>query len=181
MENKSVMVSAFFLALAAVLLAMAFHYWREADDLRDILRPEMVHVMTAARDLPAGAVLDEDCVEVRDLPRRFVESGAYELHSSADIRLISKLVAIVRIPKGNQLIRSSLLVRAAKPDPAIKPKTESENAEAQMHYIKGLKYFQNDDYTKAREEWNKVLKLEPKNIDAAAGLHRIDQILNPGN
>lgn len=51
---------------------------------------------------------------------------------------------------------------------------------AQQHYLEGLKYFQNSNYEKARDEWTITRQLDPGHADSAAGLKRIQQILAGG-
>lgn len=58
--------------------------------------------------------------------------------------------------------------------------SEENKAAAQVHYLEGLKYFQNSNYDDARNEWTKAKQLDPSNADAAAGLKRIEQILSGG-
>lgn len=43
-------------------------------------------------------------------------------------------------------------------------------------YTEGLKYFQANNYEKAKEKWEEALRLDPGNTDAAAGLDRIEKI-----
>lgn len=57
--------------------------------------------------------------------------------------------------------------------------TENKMA-AQQHYMEGLKYFQNSNYDKARDEWTITRQLDPEHADAATGLKRIEQILAGG-
>lgn len=57
--------------------------------------------------------------------------------------------------------------------------TENRMA-AQQHYMEGLKYFQNSNYDKARDEWTITRQLDPEHADAATGLKRIEQILAGG-
>jgi tetratricopeptide (TPR) repeat protein len=58
--------------------------------------------------------------------------------------------------------------------------SEENKAAAQQHYLEGLKYFQNSNYEKARDEWTIARQLDPGNADAGAGLKRIEQILSGG-
>ncbi|HAH31310.1 MAG TPA: hypothetical protein DCL44_03235 [Elusimicrobia bacterium] len=58
--------------------------------------------------------------------------------------------------------------------------TEENRLAAQQHYLEGLKYFQNANYDKARDEWTISKQLDPSNSDAGAGLKRIEQILAGG-
>lgn len=58
--------------------------------------------------------------------------------------------------------------------------SEENKAAGQQHYLEGLKYFQNSNYEKARDEWTITRQLDPTNADAAAGLKRIEQILSGG-
>ncbi|MCM2267882.1 MAG: hypothetical protein NDI60_08950 [Elusimicrobiales bacterium] len=59
------------------------------------------------------------------------------------------------------------------------PSAENRLA-SQQHYLEGLKYFQNSNYEKARDEWTIARQLDPGNADAGAGLKRIEQILSGG-
>jgi len=65
---------------------------------------------------------------------------------------------------------------------AKKPKgvSEENRLAAQQHYLEGLKYFQNSNYEKARDEWTIARQLDPTSADTAAGLKRIEQILSGG-
>ncbi|OGR64287.1 MAG: hypothetical protein A2X31_11470 [Elusimicrobia bacterium GWB2_63_22] len=58
--------------------------------------------------------------------------------------------------------------------------SEENRLAAQQHYLEGLKYFQNSNYEKARDEWTIARQLDPSNADTAAGLKRIEQILAGG-
>lgn len=58
--------------------------------------------------------------------------------------------------------------------------SEENKAAAVQHYMAGLKYFQDSNYDKARDEWTIAKQLDPTNADAAAGLKRIEQILAGG-
>lgn len=58
--------------------------------------------------------------------------------------------------------------------------SEENRESARQHYLEGLKYFQNSNYEKARDEWSIAKQLDPENSDAPAGLKRIEQILAGG-
>ena len=58
--------------------------------------------------------------------------------------------------------------------------SEENRLAAQSHYMEGIKYFQNSNYDKARDEWTIARQLDPGNADAAAGLKRIESILSGG-
>ncbi|MDA8130978.1 MAG: hypothetical protein M0011_05680 [Elusimicrobia bacterium] len=58
--------------------------------------------------------------------------------------------------------------------------SEENRLAAQQHYLEGLKYFQNSNYDKARDEWTISKQLDPGNADTSAGLKRIEQILSGG-
>ncbi len=58
--------------------------------------------------------------------------------------------------------------------------SEENKAAAIQHYMEGLKYFQNSNYDKARDEWTIAKQLDPGNQDTIAGLKRIEQILAGG-
>lgn len=168
MDNKGVVVM-----VGAVLLAAGFWAGRVYQERVPQFADELTQVLVARADLPAKTVLNETLVETMRLPRRYVQQDAYEVGIMSDIKLVNNMVAAVRIPKGNQVTQSCLIAGSAKAaDSAIPP--------AQQHYLEGVKYFQNSNYLKAREEWTKARKIDPSNADAAAGLKRIDQILAGG-
>lgn len=58
--------------------------------------------------------------------------------------------------------------------------SEENKRSAQQHYLEGLRYFQNANMEKARDEWTLAKQLDPGHADADAGLKRIDQILSGG-
>lgn len=59
------------------------------------------------------------------------------------------------------------------------PTVSAENrAQAQNHYMEGLKYFQNSNYEQARNSWTIAKQLDPENEDVKFGLKRIEQILS---
>ncbi|MDO8806638.1 MAG: hypothetical protein Q7R35_19670 [Elusimicrobiota bacterium] len=58
--------------------------------------------------------------------------------------------------------------------------SEENRLAAQQHYVEGLKYFQNSNYDKARDEWTIARQLDPGSADSASGLKRIEQILSGG-
>jgi tetratricopeptide (TPR) repeat protein len=58
--------------------------------------------------------------------------------------------------------------------------SEENRLAGQQHYMEGLKFFQNSNYEKARDEWTIARQLDPGNADAATGLKRIEQILSGG-
>lgn len=60
--------------------------------------------------------------------------------------------------------------------PVSGPSEENRRA-AQYHYLEGLKYFQNGNMQKARDKWTIAMQLDPGQVDADAGLKRIDQML----
>ena len=165
MNNKGVIVT-----VAAVLLATGFWAGMVYQERVPPQADELTQVLVARTDLPAKTVLKEDLVETLRIPRRYMQQDAYEIGIMSDIKLVNNMVAAVRIPKGNQVTQSCLIAGSTKAaDSAIPP--------AQQHYLEGVKYFQNADYEKAREEWKKAKKLDPSNPEVAAGLKRIDQIL----
>jgi hypothetical protein len=152
-----------------MLLAAGF-WWFVVSRHRALIQElEMTQVLTARADLPAKAVLNEDLVETMQIPRRYMQQDAYEVRTISDIKLVNGLTAAVRIPKGNQITRSCM----------VNPGTKAAGINlppAQQHYLEGVKYFQNENYEKAREEWKTARKLDPSNTDAAAGLKRLEQI-----
>lgn len=133
---------------------------------------EMSTVLVARADLPAGTVLVTDLVETLEIPRRYMQADSYEVRSMTDVKLVNGLTARVRIPKGNQVTQSCLAAGAPAADAALPP--------SQRHYLDGVKYFQNADYERARDEWRAALKADPANTEAAAGLRRVQQVLSGG-
>ena len=63
---------------------------------------------------------------------------------------------------------------------ASKGPSEENKLASQQHYLEGLKYFQNSNYEKARDEWTIAKQLDPGNSDADAGMKRIEQYLAGG-
>jgi len=165
MLKKNVMIP-------VILMALAVAAWWQVLARERAFRQafEMTQVLVARTDLPAKTLLSEELVETLAVPRRYMQQDAYEVKSMSDVKLVNGLVLAVRIPKGNQVIQSAMVSPgpAAKADMKVRP--------AQLHYLSGLKYFQNGDYEKARGEWKAALELDPSNADSAAGLERIDRI-----
>ncbi len=58
--------------------------------------------------------------------------------------------------------------------------SEENRLAGQQHYLEGLKFFQNSNFEKARDEWTIAKQLDPGNADVALGLKRIEQILAGG-
>lgn len=165
-KNKAVMAGALVLAGAA--------YWAGllTGERSAAGYGETGTVLVARADLPAGTVLAADLVETLELPRRYMQADSYEVRSMSDVKLVSGLTARVNIPKGNQLTRACLAAGAPAADAALPP--------SQRHYLDGMKYFQNADYERARDEWRAALKADPANAEAAAGLRRVQQVLAGG-
>lgn len=134
---------------------------------------ETAVVISARADIQPGTVIAEDMLETLTLPRRYMQSGAYEVRSMTDIKLPVGSVAAVRISKGDQLTQNCLIAGAKPPAEA---RATDKKSLSQEHYVEGLKYYQNANYEKAKEEWAASVKLYPKNEDAVAGLKRIAQI-----
>jgi len=58
----------------------------------------------------------------------------------------------------------------------IRGPSEENRMASTQHYLEGMKYFQNSNYDKARDEWTIARQLDPGNSDADSGLKRIDQL-----
>lgn len=130
--------------------------------------------LVARQDIKAGAVLNEELLETRELPRAYLQQGSFEVRDMTDVRLADGYTALVDIPKGDQVGRNCLK------EPAGKPPAEAE-APAQQRYLSGIKYLQNSNYEKARGEFAEALKLDPKHDGAKAGLERVRKITAGGN
>jgi tetratricopeptide (TPR) repeat protein len=59
------------------------------------------------------------------------------------------------------------------------PERAEDQRAAQQHYLAGLIFYQKGDYSKARDEWSLALRIDPDNVDAAAGLARVDRLTTP--
>ena len=59
------------------------------------------------------------------------------------------------------------------------PERAEDQRAAQQHYLAGLIFYQKGDYSKARDEWSLALRIDPDNVDAAAGLARVDRLVTP--
>ncbi len=70
--------------------------------------------------------------------------------------------------------------QSEKSQGAPKTITEEHKRAAQQHYLEGLKYFQNSNLEKARDEWIIAKQLDPGHADADAGLKRIEQMFSSG-
>lgn len=161
------------IAAAAIILAAAAAWFALKPGGGDFgSEAETTKVLAARVDLPAGTQLTDDLVEPIFMPRRYMQAGAYELRAPADISVARGLVTAVRIPRGDQITDNCLVNNAAGAASGLADKRTL----AQVSYVEGLKYFQDADYAKARAEWTKALRLDPKNADAAAGLDRIAKI-----
>lgn len=134
---------------------------------------EVAVVISARADLAPGTVITEDMIETLTLPRRYMQNGAYEVRSMSDIQLPVGRVTAVRVPKGDQVTQNCL---KEGEKPAAEVKATDKKSLSQERYVEGLKYFQNANYKRAREEWKAAVKLYPKNADAVAGLKRLDMI-----
>ena len=53
--------------------------------------------------------------------------------------------------------------------------TEAARQASIKHYRYGLAAFSEDNYEKAKEEWQAALNLNPENSDAALGLKRVEE------
>lgn len=62
----------------------------------------------------------------------------------------------------------------AKPSNVV---TEQARKQAETHYLTGLRFFQNGNLEKARDEWMLAKQLDPGHQDADAGLKRIEQMV----
>lgn len=84
---------------------------------------KLTMVLVAKYDLPANTVLKMDILEVIPIPRKFMQQDAYEIIHPADLKLVTNLVTAIRIPKGNQITKSSLL------SPGMRVKISTEGGE----------------------------------------------------
>lgn len=130
-------------------------------------------VLVARQDIVPGTVLTEDMLETRDMPRLYMQQDSFEVRDMTDLKLAVGHTALVSIPKGNQVGRSSLKA------PAGAVPAAPENP-AQAHYLEGIKYLQNSNYAKSAAEFEAALKLDPRHAEAKAGLERVKKITAGG-
>ncbi|NLO92419.1 MAG: Flp pilus assembly protein CpaB [Elusimicrobia bacterium] len=69
---------------------------------------DKAQVLIAKTDLPNRTVISMDMVETITIPRMYMQQDAYEVRSPSDIKLVNNLVTTTRIPKGNQILSSTL-------------------------------------------------------------------------
>jgi len=105
MEKKGVLLP-LILAIAAGAI-----YWFVLTSKERALSAanEEASVLVANYELPARTILKSDLVDVRKIPRRYMQQDAYEIRSNSDVKLVNNLVTAVRIPKGNQITQSALI------------------------------------------------------------------------
>ena len=105
MEKKSMLVPMLLAAFAAMI-----YWWLLTSKERALsAQTEKASVLVAKFDLPARTIMNADLVEIREMPRMYLEQDAYEVKSQSDLKLVTNLVTAVRVPKGNQLTQSSLV------------------------------------------------------------------------
>jgi hypothetical protein len=54
--------------------------------------------------------------------------------------------------------------------------SEHDRKAAMQHYLSGVVFFQRGSFGKARAEWELAAKLDPENLDAKAGLERLEKM-----
>ncbi|OGS04524.1 MAG: Flp pilus assembly protein CpaB [Elusimicrobia bacterium RIFCSPLOWO2_12_FULL_59_9] len=81
---------------------------------------ETTQVLVAKVDIPPRTVLRPALVEVMSIPRKFMAQDAFEYKSPTDIQEIKNQVTRVRVPKGNQLIKSTLMGLSAEAGLSVK-------------------------------------------------------------
>ena len=52
--------------------------------------------------------------------------------------------------------------------------------QSQQAYLDGVISYQKGDYEKARDKWMHAKELDPSNIDAVAGLEKIEKLYGAG-
>lgn len=94
-----------------VAFVAAMIYWLALSSKETALNKayETANVIVARTDLPARTVVTDDLVEAIPVPRRFMQQDAFEVRTPSDIKMVSNLVTVVRIPRGNQLTQSTLV------------------------------------------------------------------------
>ncbi len=101
MQNKRALLISLGVALFAVLMIYSYISQKEKT-LLELATP--IRVVVAIRDIPEGSKLDENVVEERQVPRKYVQPGAISELSMA----VDKTV-IVPVLKGTQILESVLM------------------------------------------------------------------------
>jgi len=111
----------------ALILLAALSWWVLLSKRHSLSQAyEMALVLVARYDLPANTTLKEDLVEIRQLPRTYMQQDVYEVRGPADIKLVKNLVTAIRIPKGNQITYSAMLSPGTNVQvPAEEPKVNT--------------------------------------------------------
>lgn len=81
---------------------------------------QLANVVVAKVDLPARTVLKPELVDMVQIPRKYMESDAFEVKSSQDLKSIENLVTQIRIPKGNQIVKSACISLSSKAGLSVK-------------------------------------------------------------
>ncbi|MDE2509502.1 MAG: hypothetical protein KGL74_00135 [Elusimicrobia bacterium] len=58
--------------------------------------------------------------------------------------------------------------------------SDSARQQSQQAYLEGVIFYQKGDYEKARDKWIHAKQLDPSNIDAAAGIEKIEKLYGAG-
>ncbi|MHB0995003.1 MAG: hypothetical protein ACYC2I_01395, partial [Elusimicrobiales bacterium] len=81
-----------FIALLAALAGAAARYYAKGGLTSG---GETAVSLVARPDIKAGAVLNEDLLETRDLPRAYLQQGSFEVRDMTDVRLADGYTALV--------------------------------------------------------------------------------------
>ena len=116
MDKKGVLIP------VALAIIAAFMYFAALNSKQQALTQgaEQVKVLIAKQDLPDRTVLKDDLVDEEMIPRQFVAQDAYEVRTPADRKVIQNLVTKIRIPRGNQLVKSALMSLNAEAGLSVK-------------------------------------------------------------
>jgi tetratricopeptide (TPR) repeat protein len=88
-------------------------------------------------------------------------------------------------PTTQDLIDQSLaMLQSSAPEapggPTVDPVSEEDKRRAIIHWNEGIKYFQANDYSRARDEWLLCLKFDPACDECMQGLKRLDATFGGG-
>lgn len=80
---------------------------------------------------------------------------------------------------GNKVCSAALKLAEDRLAVALMPLRRRRRAatfNAEQHYLSGVVFFQEDEFLKAKQDWQLCLKLEPARADCQAGVERLDRM-----
>ena len=151
MQNKNTIV----LLLGIIAAGIC---WLAQRHMAEVKANEPVSVLTARLNLPARVILNEDLIDVRQVPRKDLRKDAVEIRAIADIKNISGRVTAAPVPKAEQITSADLA--------GLKESAEVYNDQ-------GAAYAQEGRYDKAAELLSKAIEMAPGSVLAYYNLGNV--------